>query len=130
MTTDSIALYQWKDYYERLLAERRPQFQNVDYTIDNATKAKEITSEEVKTAVKLMRNSLSPGRSGLPIEFVKLAPAIVLQSIVALFMKCIRGEPLSSEWKIAHIIFKYKKGNKSKCENYRGLGVTSSMSTD
>ncbi|XP_046662938.1 uncharacterized protein LOC124355828 [Homalodisca vitripennis] len=51
---------------------------------------------------------------------------VVIEYLVTLFQKCLDGEEIPKEWKIAHISSLYKKGDKKNCENYRGLSVTAS----
>ena len=48
--------------------------------------------------------------------------------ITILLNKIINGEKVPEEWKIAVITTTHKKGDKRKCENYRGISVTSTFS--
>jgi hypothetical protein len=52
----------------------------------------------------------------------------LLEMITILFNKIINGEKVLEEWKIAIITLIHKKGDKRKCENYRGISVTSIFS--
>lgn len=52
MTIDPVALNQWKKHYEGLLTESRPQFQNIQYTIEDAPATEEVSFEVVKNLVK------------------------------------------------------------------------------
>jgi hypothetical protein len=48
--------------------------------------------------------------------------------ITILLNKIINGEKIPEEWKVAIITSIHKNGNKRKCENYRGILVTSTFS--
>jgi len=50
-----------------------------------------------------------------------------LEIITILLNKNINGEKVPEEWKVAIITSIYKKGDKRKCENYRGISVNSTF---
>ena len=52
----------------------------------------------------------------------------LLEMITALLNKIIEGEKVPEEWKVAIITSIHKKGDKRKCENYRGISATSTFS--
>ena len=89
----------------------------------------EITTQEVSRAVKRMKNRKAAGPGGLQIELIKNAPSGVYEILARIFNKCLQGEEIPQEWKKAHITSIYKKGDKRKCENYRGISITSSTGT-
>jgi hypothetical protein len=41
--------------------------------------------------------------------------------------RCINGEEVPQQWKVAYISSIHKKGSKRDCSNYRGISVTSVM---
>jgi len=42
--------------------------------------------------------------------------------------RCLNGEEVLQQWKVAYISSVHKKGSKEDCSNYRGISVTSVMS--
>jgi hypothetical protein len=48
--------------------------------------------------------------------------------ITILLNKIINGEKAPEEWKFVIITSIHKKGDKRKCQNYRGISVTSTFS--
>lgn len=87
----------------------------------------EITLEEVKKALKQMKNNKAPGPGDLPIELIKHATTKALEVICTLFNKCLQGDDIPTDWKISYINPIYKKGNRSECGNYRAISITSSV---
>ena len=47
--------------------------------------------------------------------------------ITTLLNKIINGGKVPEEWKVSIITLIHKKGGKRKCENYRGISVTSTF---
>jgi hypothetical protein len=52
----------------------------------------------------------------------------LLEMITILFNKIINGEKVPEEWKVPILTSIHKKGDKSKCDNYREISVTSKFS--
>jgi hypothetical protein len=48
--------------------------------------------------------------------------------ITILVNKIIKGQKVPEQWKVAIITSIHKKGDKRKCDNYRGISVTSTFS--
>ena len=126
-TIDPIGLETWKKYYEELLTEDRNEFKEVKYdVVEVRNQMTPVTIDEVKKAIKTMKGNKAAGPGGVPIELYKNAPDVTIQYLTTLFQKCLDGEEIPVEWKIAQISSLYKKGDKKNCANYRGLSVTAS----
>ena len=39
--------------------------------------------------------------------------------------RCLKGEEVPQQWRVAYISSTHKKGSKKDCSNYRGISVTS-----
>jgi hypothetical protein len=62
-----------------------------------------------------------------PIELIKCDGQKLLEMITILLNKIINWEKVPEEWKVAIITSIHKKEDKRKCENYRGISVTSTF---
>jgi hypothetical protein len=85
-------------------------------------------SNTVKQAIMRMNNGRAAGPGDIPIEMIKSGGQKLLEMITILLNKIINGEKVPEEWKVAIITSIHKKGDKRKCENYRGISVTSTFS--
>ena len=88
----------------------------------------EIDSNTVKHAIMRMKTGRAAGPEDIPIELIKSGGQKLLEMITILLKKIINGEKVPEEWKMALITSIHKKGDKRKCENYRGISVTSTFS--
>jgi len=75
-----------------------------------------------------MKNGRAAGPGDIHIELVKSGGQKLLEMITILLNKIINGEKVPEEWKVAIITSIHKKGDKRKCENYRGISVKSTFS--
>jgi len=122
-----ITMDEWKNYYKKLLTEERTEFLTTEqHEHKHDQQVTEITTQEVSRAVKGMKNRKAAGPGGLQIELIENAPSGVYEILARIFNKCLQGEEIPQEWKKAHITSIYKKGDRRKCENYRGISITSS----
>ena len=92
--------------------------------ISNVT---EIDSNTVKHAIMRMKTGRAAGLGDIPTEVIKSGGQKLLKIITILLNKITNGEKVPEEWKIAIITSTHKKGDKRKCENYRGISVTSTF---
>ena len=88
----------------------------------------EIDNNAVKRAERRMKNRRAAGPGDIPIELMKSGGQKLLEMITVLLNKIINGQKVPEEWKVAIITSIHKKGDKRKCENYRGILVTSTFS--
>ena len=84
-----------------------------------------ITLEEVKYAVKKMKKGKSPGGDGLPIEIIRAGGECVLNKLLHIFNTAYITESVPSDWQKGVISPLFKKGEKTSCNNYRGITLLS-----
>lgn len=126
--TKFITMDSWKKYYEKLLQEDRQEYQNIEEEkIDNDEEPVKIEEEEVEEAVRTSKNGKSSGPGMIKIELIKYGGKNVITLLTDMFNQILEGEQPPQEWRSAYICSIYKKGDKAKCENYRGLSVINSI---
>lgn len=78
---------------------------------------------EICAAIKSMKCGKAAGNDGLPIECFKAEPYAMARILYPLFVKIWSSESFPSEWKESTIIKLPKKGDKKKCNNWRGISL-------
>ena len=76
------------------------------------------------TIEKLKRHK-SPGIDHIPAELIKAGGRIFRSEIHKYINSTWNKEELSEEWKESIIVLLHKKGDKTDCNNYRGLSLLS-----
>jgi len=75
-----------------------------------------------------MKVGRAAGPGDIPIELIKSGGQKFLEMVTILLNNIINGGNVPEEWKFATITSIYKKGDKRKCEHYRGISVTNTFS--
>ena len=81
---------------------------------------KEPTQEEMEKAIGNLKTNKAPGEDIIA-ELIKNSSWELKKRLYALICKIWRDEKMPDDWKIVLIIPLFKKGDKMKCENYRGI---------
>ena len=125
---DLVSADTWGKYYYRLLVEDRKEFLKNERLLEKGTgEVIETDSNTVMQAIMRTKNGRAEDPGDIPVELVKSGGQKLLAMITILFNKIINGEKVPEEWKVAIITSIHKKGDKRKCENYRGISVTSTF---
>lgn len=138
-----ISAEEWQKYFSELLDPIRrdskqtahPQNNTLDQT-DTATRNRveidqldtDITEEEVSIAISKLKDGKSPGIDGIPAEFLKTAEYNIKYYLTSLFNKIYQSSYFPIAWARSIIVPIYKKGDKAKPENYRGISLLSIVS--
>lgn len=125
---EQISAKKWEEYYGKLLSEDRPQFieEQTNITVDG--EPIEITIDMVQKAIKNMKNGKASGPGDVAAEMLKNGTIKLNEMITKLLNKCINENKVPKEWKMGFMSSIFKKGDPRKCENYRGITVTSTFS--
>lgn len=85
----------------------------------------EPTVAEVELAIKALKNGKASGLDQVQAEMLKRGGDVLVKQLHEICVKVWRDERSPKEWSAGIIIPIHKKGDKMKCENYRGITLTS-----
>ena len=74
-------------------------------------------------AIEKLKSHKSPGIDQIPAELIKAGGRTIRGAIHKLINAIWNKEELPEEWKESVIVPIHKKGDKTKCNNYRGISV-------
>jgi len=77
--------------------------------------------------VRELKNGKSCGPEGVYAEILKHGTEKLIKMLTWVINRCLNGEEIPQQWKVAYISSISKKGSKEYCSNYRGISVTSVM---
>ena len=84
------------------------------------------TVDEIKKAIAHLRFGKAPGQDGIPPEIYKVAETTIIPWLHALFTQLWNEGEVPQDFKDAQITCIYKKkGDRSDCNNYRGISLLS-----
>ena len=86
-----------------------------------------IRVEEVISALQTLKASKSGGPSGVPPGLLRALPDTWIAFITELFKHLLQTTAYPTAWSVARLTILFKKGNRSLCDNYRGIAVMDSL---
>jgi hypothetical protein len=78
---------------------------------------------EVEIAIAILKKYKSPGSDQIPAELNQAGGEILLSAIHKLINCVWNKEELPVQWKESIIVPIHKKGDKTDCNNYRGISL-------
>ena len=83
----------------------------------------EPSASEVELAINKLKSHKSPGIDQIPAELIKAGGRTIYLEIHKLTSSIWKKEKLPEEWKESIIVPIHKKGDKTDCNNYRGISL-------
>ena len=117
----------WAEYFEELLNRPRPSnAPNIpEAGTDLPINTDNPTREEIRAAIKKLKNNKAAGPDGIPAEALKTDINTSVEIFYHLFDKIWKEEEIPTDWREGYLIKIPKKGDLSKCSNYRGITLLS-----
>jgi hypothetical protein len=119
---DDKILEQWARYFKIQFERENSEEENDEEVFLTAEPlVKEPTQEEMEKATGNLRTNKASGENNIIAELIKNSSWELKKRLHALICKIWRDEKMLDDWKVGLIVPLFKKGNKMKCENYRGI---------
>ena len=83
------------------------------------------TLQEIKNAIKSLKNDKAAGPDGIPAELLKVNPDTTAEMLLPIFKKIWEEETFPEDLKNGHLSVLPKKGDLKDCNNYRGIMLMS-----
>lgn len=117
----------WKEYFIELLNANSPEnHTGMEYQYEAEPMISEMTQEETYKAIVNLKNWKAPGSDKIPAELIKYGGKEMHYFMFRLCQNIWNDEHLPKTWNEAIIIPMHKKGDKTKCKNYRGISLVNS----
>jgi hypothetical protein len=81
----------------------------------------EPSQEEMEKAICNLKTNKAPGEDDITAELIKNGSRGLKERLHVLICKIWKDEKMPDDWKVGLIVPLFKKGDKMKCENYRGI---------
>ena len=117
----------WRNYFSQLLNihEDNDVRQAEIHTVEPLVP--EPSAFDVELAIGKLKNYKSPGIDQISAELIKARGRTICCAIHNLIISIWNKEKLPEEWKESIIVPIYKKGDKTDCNNYRGISILPTM---
>ena len=132
ITAEKEQLERWTEHFKEILNRASPQRDDDIPTEDPPQTALQIdtagiTIEEVEKAIKGLNSGKAPGIDNLNAELLKGALPYSAKMLQSLLNKIWEEEKVPITWKKGLIVKLPKKGDRTKCGNWRGITLLSTV---
>lgn len=116
----------WKQHFETLL-NHEPPSQRPPSDIMNAptydANCEPPTEDEIREAIKKLKNNKASGEDGLPAEIYKSCPDLMARWLHRILGAVWHSEKVPQDWSDSILLPFFKKGDRRVCSNYRGISL-------
>jgi hypothetical protein len=120
----------WVEHYSELYSRDNRISQSALDEVEHLPEMSELdiqpTTEELAKAIDKLSLGKAPGKDGIPAEIIKCGKTSLLEPLHKLLCKCWEEGEVPQSMRDANIVTLYKnKGDRSDCNNYRGISLLS-----
>jgi len=102
----------WKEYFDNLLkTEKQKELTKVGNRGINEVKVEELSIEDVKKAMRYLKNNKAAGSNGIYLELINYRGNKLLNIIYELVRQILEEERIPEEWKEIITVPIHKKGD-------------------
>ena len=112
----------WVEYYEELLNRDEPE-DPVDEYPPNLDVMMEPSADMILAAIRSLKNNKAAGTDDIWGELLKYGNDGLKSKLIEIIKRIWNEEEMPEEWQTAIYIPLHKKGDRSRCSNYRGLSI-------
>ena len=129
LTDPKRQMERWVEHYCELYSTQREVTQEALDAIPNKPVMTELdadpTLEDVSKAIDALSCGKAPGNDGISPEIIKHGKDKLLVPLYQLLLQCWKEKAVPQEMRDVKIITLFKKGDRSDCNNYRGISLLS-----
>ena len=120
-------LARWGEHFKEVLNRPEPPqpAETEDPPHQLPINTDDFTEEEVRKAIKTLKNNKSPGFDGITAEMLKGGGDCIVSWMRCLCNQVWNSGTVPEDWKNGEIVCIPKKGNLSDCDNWRGVTLLS-----
>ena len=114
----------WREYFEDLLNVRDSDIQQ------KAEPRREVREESTppisrEEVERIIKKGKAAGEDGIPVELIQAAGSVAVGLLLEIFNEAYKTERIPREWQEGLVCPILKKGDKTACENHRGVTLLS-----
>ena len=126
LTSEESVLRRWKEYFEELMNRENERERRLNDVERVNQEVGEISMNEVRMAMKKMKNGKAVGPDNIPVEAWRCLGEMAVRFFTRLFNRILNGERMPEEWRKSTLVPVFKnKGDAQDCSNYRGIKLLS-----
>ncbi|XP_068671124.1 uncharacterized protein [Montipora foliosa] len=126
ITDQDKQMMRWVEHYLELNSRENLVSQEALNVLEDLTVLDaEPTLEELSKAIDALSCGKAPGDDGIPPEIIKCGKPALLEPLHELLCLCWREGNVPQDMRDAKIVTLYNKGDRSDCNNYRGISLLS-----
>lgn len=121
LSSETEVMRRWAEHFSDLLNSVTTPEPIEPTVLNNIDYQEPPTLNEVRAAIRKLKNNKAPGSDGLPAELFRWGGEELLNYLKKLIERIWNEGKMPDEWNRGLICPLHKKGCKLKCENYRGI---------